>query len=375
MKPVCYPLTGKTILMASIMLAVCGCACLGADFAVPMARAEKKLLTSVYVLDGGKAKYRDADAASIDQMFYSFALIRRGLVSVAHWEDFETFQAYIQKYPHITPILSVGGWGADGFSQAVATADSREAFAADVLQVMEQYGFRGVDIDWEYPGSSVAGIHSSPNDKENYTLLLKALRNGLDALTAADGVPRRLCVALSGAPDMAASLDCAEVGKVVDQVNLMTYDLQQPNTASHHTALYTSYPGALSAADCVQAYLKAGIPASKLMLGVAFYGHRWVTKDKTPLYHPAKKKDTLPYSAIAKLIRKTPNAAHFDEIAQAPYFFNGKTFISYDDERSIAQKKLYVEAQQLMGLFAWEYGSVADGALIGAMAGTGTANP
>ena len=215
MKPVYHPLRRSAILMATVLLTVCGCAAQGAGFAIPTAHAEARLLAGVYVFDGSKAKYRDGDAASIDQMFYSFALIRRGRVSVAHWKNFKKFQAYIQKHPHITPILSVGGWGADGFSQAAATAEGREAFVADVLQVMQQNGFLGVDIDWEYPGSSVAGIHSSPDDRENYTLLLQALRDGLDALTAADGMPRRLCVALSGSPDMAASIDCeaVEIGR------------------------------------------------------------------------------------------------------------------------------------------------------------------
>ncbi len=361
--------------MAAILLTVSGCVAPVMGFTLPTARAEGRLLTGVYVFDGSRAKYRDGDADSIDQMFYSFALIRRGRVSVAHWKNFKKFQAYIQKHPHITPILSVGGWGADGFSQAAATAEGREAFAADVLQVMQQHGFLGVDIDWEYPGSSVAGIHSSPDDRENYTLLLKTLREGLDALTAADGVPRRLCVALSGSPDMAASLDCVAIGTVVDQVNLMTYDLQQPDTASHHSALFASHPDALSAAACVQAYIRAGIPAGKLMLGVAFYGHRWATKAEAPLYRPATQKDTLPYAAIAKLIRKTPDAVRYDEVAQAPYFFDGKTFISYDDQRSIAQKGLYAGEQHLMGLFAWEYGSLADGELVAAMGDAGEQEP
>ena len=375
MKLAYHPLRRSAILMATVLMTVCGCAVQGASVAMPTARAEARLLASVYVFDGSKAKYRDGDAAGIDQMFYAFALIRRGRVSIAHWENFKKFQGYIRKHPHITPILSVGGWGADGFSQAAATAEGREAFATDVLQVMQQHGFLGVDIDWEYPGSSVAGIQSSPDDRENYTLLLQALRDGLDTLTAIDGVPRRLCVALSGSPDMAASIDCEAVGKVVDQVNLMTYDLQQPDTASHHTALFASHPGALSAAACVQAYLDAGIPAGKLMLGVAFYGHRWATKNVAPLYLPASKKDTLSYAAIARLLRKSPDAVHYDAAAQAPYFFNGKTFISYDDARSISQKRLYAQEQRLMGLFAWEYGLVADGVLVDAMMGTRAADP
>ena len=375
MKPFVQTLRSKAVLLATAMLILVSGTAQGESATMSAAQTEKKLLTSVYVFDGSKVKYRDADAADINQMFYSFALIHNGRVSTAHWKNFKKFRAYVQKHPNIFAILSVGGWGADGFSQPAATAESREAFVAEVLQVMEQHGFRGVDIDWEYPGSSAAGIQSSPNDRHNYTLLLQTLRKGLDNLSAADGVQRKLCVALSGSPEMTASIECEAVGQIVDQVNLMTYDLQQPDVASHHTALYASYPGAISASACVQAYLDAGIPAEKLMLGVAFYGHRWTTKNKEPLYQPATEKDTPSYGAIAKLIRKTPDAVRFDEVAQASYFLYKKTFISYDDERSITQKRHFAQEHHLMGLFAWEYGLIADGALVQAMGGSASANP
>ena len=75
-------------------------------------------------------------------------------------------------------VLAIGGWGADGFSQAASTADGRARFVDSTLVLMERYGFLGVDIDWEYPGSSAAGIASSANDRKNFTLLLQALREG-----------------------------------------------------------------------------------------------------------------------------------------------------------------------------------------------------
>lgn len=324
-------------------------------------------LAAVYVYDGGKATYSDDDAQSIDQMFYAFAVFRGGRLSASHWNNFEAFQAYIGKYPHIEPILSIGGWGADGFSQAAATAQGRAAFAEDALKLMETYGFQGVDIDWEYPGSSDADVASSSADKKNFTLLLRALREGLDSLTAADGIPRRLCVALSGAPWLIDHLECGEIGQIVDQVNLMTYDLQMTNLASHHSALYASDPHAFSASAGAEAYIRAGIPAGKIMLGVAFYGHRWTTREKEPLYARAKDKGTLAYTAIRKMIKKRPDAVFFDETAQAPYYADGKVFISYDDERSIRQKRLYAERMGLLGLFAWQYGADGDGELVRAM--------
>ena len=358
----------RAVLLAAVLLALFGYLGPAAGQGITGARAGSAgMLTAVYIYDGHKTIYRDDDAAKIDQMFYSFALFRKGRVSVSHWKNFKYFQAYIQKHPGIMPILSVGGWGADGFSQAAATENGRAAFVDDVLTLMEENGFKGVDIDWEYPGSSAAGIKSSPNDKQNFTLLLQDLRSGLDALTAADFIPRRLCIAISGDPYLIPNMEIGRIGAIVDQVNLMTYNLEQSDTASHHTALYSSHPSALSSDECVRAYVNAGIPAGKIMLGAAFFGYRWTTKYTDPLYQPARKKVRLTYSDIAELIRKTPDAEKYDNAAQAPYFSDGKVFISYDDARSIAQKGTYAKERGLMGLFVWEYGEDTTGVLLDAM--------
>ena len=324
-------------------------------------------LSAVYVYDGSDATYNDDDAPSIDQMFYAFALFRDGRLSISHWKHVDAFQAYIEKHPQIEPILSIGGWGAEGFSGAAATAEGRAAFVHEALGLMETHGFAGVDIDWEYPGVSDAGIKSSPDDRENYTLLLQALRDGLDALTAADGKPRRLCIAITGAPWLIDKLECEAIGAIVDQVNLMTYDMQSSSLTSHHTALYASNPDALSAAASVAAYVRAGIPAAKIMLGAAFYGHRWRINNTEPLYQKATYKNTFTYTQIARLIADHPSAAFYDETAQAPYYFDGKVFISYDDARSITQKRLFAQEQGLLGLFAWQYGADDDGELVHAM--------
>lgn len=82
--------------------------------------------------------------------------------------------------PGIKILLSVGGWGADGFSQGSRTAQNREKMAQSAAELVKEYGLDGIDIDWEYPCSSLAGIASDPGDKENFTLLLKAVREGLE---------------------------------------------------------------------------------------------------------------------------------------------------------------------------------------------------
>ena len=81
--------------------------------------------------------------------------------------------------PDIKILLSVGGWSAGGFSLASRTEEGRKKMAQTGLALVEEYGLDGIDIDWEYPGTSVAGIDSDPSDGENFILLLTALREAL----------------------------------------------------------------------------------------------------------------------------------------------------------------------------------------------------
>ena len=54
----------------------------------------------------------------------------------------------------------------------------RQQFSTQVLRFLETYGFDGIDIDWEYPGAPDRG--GSPDDVENYVLLMQTLRANLN---------------------------------------------------------------------------------------------------------------------------------------------------------------------------------------------------
>ncbi|MDD3335018.1 MAG: glycosyl hydrolase family 18 protein [Eubacteriales bacterium] len=325
--------------------------------------------TAAYVFDRAGLILRDDDAANIDQLNFSFALIRNGAVNGDHWLSIATFRSYIEKHPHILPVLSVGGWGADGFSQAAATEAGRARFVESALALMEEHGFLGLDIDWEYPGSSAAGIATNPNDREHYTLLLKALRQGLNALTAQDGKPRLLAIALGADPSLISNIDCSAVGSIVDQINLMTYDLHSRKTASHHTPLYSaseSYP--LSADRAVQAFAAAGIPKSKIMLGAAFYARIYTlaSATDTPVFATASDNGSKSVQYRA-LVTDDSWRHYFDEQAKAAYSVSGKRFATYDNPLSISYKGAYAIENSLMGLMCWEYGGDHDGELLSAM--------
>ena len=333
------------------------------------AHAASGARTAAYVFDRPDLTFHDRDAAHLNQLNFSFALIKDGKANGDHWLNIDAYKAFIQKHPHIQPVVSVGGWGADGFSQAVATAEGRAVLVSSILDLMQEHGFTGVDIDWEYPGSSAAGIASSPDDRENFTLLMQELRNGLDALTAQDGVPRLLATALGASAQLIKDIDCAAIGRIVDQINLMTYDIQTPFVTSHHTALYSSEGYPHSADNAVRVFTAVGIPKEKIMIGAAFYGRVFTMKEPTdtPLFQPAASDGyrSRNYTALQSIL---PTATlYFDDTAKAPYLVDGDTFITYENPVSIAHKGDYVTQNGLMGMMCWEYGGDSSGELLRAM--------
>jgi len=87
--------------------------------------------------------------------------------------------------PHLKIIISIGGWQADGFSDAALT-DRRAPCSRIVPSNSSAIRARRVDIDWEYR-TGVAGIKYRTEDRQNFTRLLKALRDRLDLSSAAQG--------------------------------------------------------------------------------------------------------------------------------------------------------------------------------------------
>lgn len=106
----------------------------------------------------------------------------------------ESLLALKPQNPRLKVLISIGGWEADGFSDAALTDASRKAFAESAIGLMREHRADGLDLDWEYPGQGVAGIKYRPGDKQNFTLLLEEVRRQLNAASEADGrAPTATC--------------------------------------------------------------------------------------------------------------------------------------------------------------------------------------
>lgn len=239
------------------------------------------------------------------------------------------------KNPSLKVMLSIGGWGSGRFCEMASSAENREAFAKDCRNVVRDFGLDGIDIDWEYPTQSTAGISSSPDDTENFTLLMRDLRHALGKkhlLTAAT-----VC--------NAKYIDFRSCIQYMDFVNVMAYDMGNP--PKHHSALFPSPISSYCTSSlAVEEHLKAGVPANKLVLGMPFYGRGDRNDDGLKEYDRTKK---LPKGYERR----------WDDIGKVPYITNnhGNLVRGYENTRSLAYKCQYVLDHHLRGGMYWDYAS------------------
>ncbi|MGN7454264.1 glycoside hydrolase family 18 protein [Paenibacillus pasadenensis] len=330
-----------------------------------------------YVNDHHLPLLTDRDLAQLTHLNLAFAHVREDAIQTSHLRHVDALLRIRSSYPQLKLLLSVGGWSAGGFSEAASTAEGRARMAASALQALEQLPLDGIDLDWEYPSYSVAGIAGHRDDKRTFTLLLRELREALDAKSRADGRTYLLTIAAGADQYYLDGTDMGEVHPLLDFIQLMTYDMRGgfQVLTGHHTNLFTP-PGDLfriSADASARLFEAAGVPREKLVLGAAFYSRLWrgVPDRQQGLHQMAATTGGYgpDFTELDEAyIGKNGFERYWDEDAQAPYLFDGQTFISYDDEQSIAAKCAYIAERGLGGLMFWEYGLDRTGRLIAAMA-------
>ena len=235
--------------------------------------------------------------------------------------------------PELKVLLSIGGWGSGRFSEMAANDECRRAFAADCDRVVKEFALDGIDIDWEYPTSSMANISSSPDDTENFTLLMQDIR-------AAIGNEKELTLATVAS---ARYIDFKAILPSVDFVNIMAYDMT--SAPKHHSALYPSgHSGDITSDGAVTAHLKAGVPPSKLVMGMPFYGRGG---DGYPSFQD--------YNKVGNT--DTQYTEKWDEVAQVPYLAdkNDTLVFGFENPRSLAIKCQYILDKDLLGGMYWDY--------------------
>lgn len=335
---------------------------------------KQKNLVIGYIETQNLVLLRDRDIQCLDVINLAFAAVKDHGVTWDPMGHSDILKRAKVLNPDLKIVLSIGGWGCGGFSEAASTKEGREVFAASAAALMKEYNLDGLDIDWEYPCVGIAGIACSDNDKENFTLLIKRLREELDVITD------RVCTLSIAAGGDSYYLRCTQMDQIVqylDYVMLMTYDLRGGFSVQtgHHTNLYTSNAdlSAASTDNAVRIFEQAGVAKEKLVIGAAFYSRIWegVPDRNRGLVQMAETTGGYgpDYGVLVKdYIDKNGYTRYWDEEAKAPYLFNGRSFISYDDKESIQYKINYIKDRKLAGIMFWEYSQDGTHTLIPLMA-------
>lgn len=321
-----------------------------------------------YLSDAQTLPLPTGGAAKPDQINYAFALIENGEATGAHWRGVKQLEKYLRAHPEVDGVLSVGGWGAEGFSDACATAAGREKLAESILRLMDAHGFVGVDIDWEYPGSSAAGIKSRPEDEENWYALLALLRKSLDERKAVQGRDYLLSVAVGAGAQQLAAADGARLNRLVDQVVVMAYDLKGfERVTGHHAGLSPENPVAGTGAYAVETLTRSGLSKGKVLLGMPAYARVWrqVSGGGDGLAQRAATSGsrTMSFDA-AQALEKEGYTRYYDDAAKAAWLFDGDTFVSVEDERSVKDKIAWTLQKKLQGVAVWSMNQDADGTML-----------
>ncbi len=321
----------------------------------------------------------------LTHIIFSFTKVIDGEMKFRNKEFPEILRALVaqkEKHPQLQVMIACGGWGADGFSDMAFTPESRQKFVNSAIAFIEEYQLDGIDIDWEYPGLPAADTKYRPNeDRENFTLLMKGLREKLDGL----GRPQTLTFASAGWERYYDHIELDKVMQYADYMNVMTYDQVVGNTpyTGHHTPLgwirmedIKAYPfyehfetrekesgitGPGSVKKIVDYCLGLGVRPEQIVIGGAFYGRAWqgVPPANNGLYQPNQGPyiSWCPYSRIREEFEdKNGYQRYWDTIAEAPYLYNptDSIFISYDDTASFRLKTEYAIDKGLGGIMFWQ---------------------
>ena len=323
-------------------------------------------------------------AEKLTRINYAFSNIKDGEIIEGFSHDAENYAFLVslkQRNPRLQVLTSVGGWGWSGqFSDTVLTPATRARFIDSVVRFLDSHHLDGLDIDWEYPGLVGAGNKFRPEDRENYTAVLRELRSRFDREEKRTHRHLLLSVATGGNADFLEHTDMRSVARLVDTVNLMTYDFYGPDsdhTTGHHSPLFTNPadPKAISSQHSVEQYEAAGVPASKLVLGLPFYGKSW--SDVGPANHGLFQPGSAPkeafhgYNSLVGL-EQQGYTRYWDPVSKVPWLYNpdSKTFITYEDPESLAGKCRFVLDHHLAGVMFWELSEDSGGALLSAIDST-----
>ncbi|KAL6003497.1 hypothetical protein ACLOJK_023728 [Asimina triloba] len=310
------------------------------------------------------------DSSLFTHLFCAFADLDRTSNQVtippSDQAAFAAFTSTVQrKNPSVRTLLSIGGGGnkslRDSFASMASRPASRKSFIDSSIRLARANGFHGLDLDWEYP--------ETPSEMANLGTLLAEWRAAVASESKSTGRQQLLLTAaVYFSPDRdAASYSAASVGRNLDFANIMAYDFKSPGwgeAATGAPAGLRNPSSRFSGSAGVEAWIKAGLAAKKMVFGLPFYGRAWrlVDPSRHGLGAPTNGRSTDPgvdnqgsitYARVKDFVRRTSATCEYDQTVVTDYCYSGSTWVGFDGVKSIAAKVSFAKEKRLLGYFAW----------------------
>lgn len=242
----------------------------------------------------------------------------------------------------------------------VKNVDKRNSF-----EINFEFPPTGLDLDWEYPAGG--------DDKKNFVLLLKELKEAFDAESQERKQSRLLLSAAVpvGPDNIRGGYDVPAVASYLDFINLMAYDFhgKWEKETGHNAPLYapstdSEWRKQLSVDNAANLWVKMGAPKEKLIIGMPTYGRSFTLAD-TDRHGPnspatsggkegvyTKESGFLAYYEICEMLN---NGAVYvwDEEMKVPYMVDGDQWVGFDDERAIRNKMQWIKTGGYGGAMVW----------------------